>query len=164
MHLEQRTSTWGFENSTSCPSFKEGKGQDQPKQISPDQLTQLCWEAHGTRHHPSSHLVPGDQQRIQPLTDRAPSASQHWRSACTPHSRHTLNKTAVARSGWRETHYVYYTFTFCLPTDVIVHSFSLSVGHIFVLKTRDLHLLLSLWKSLWYLLTRTAVPVWHMKH
>ena len=85
--LEQRTSAWGMKNSTSCPSFKEGKGQDQLKQLSPDQLTQLCWEAHGTRHHPSSHLVPGDQQCIQPLTDRLPSTSQHWRSACTPHSR-----------------------------------------------------------------------------
>ena len=49
-------------NSTSCPSSKEGKGQDQLKQLSPDQLTQFCWEAHGTRHHPSSHLVPGPLQ------------------------------------------------------------------------------------------------------
>ena len=38
--------------------------------------------------HLSSHLVLGDQQRIQPLTDRVPSTSQHWSSACTPHSRH----------------------------------------------------------------------------
>ena len=62
---------------TSCPSFKERKGQDQPKQLSPDQLIQLCCEAHGTCHHPLSHLVPGDQQRIQPLTDRVPGYRQH---------------------------------------------------------------------------------------
>ena len=41
--LEQRTSAWGLANSTSCPSFKERKGQDQPQQLSSNQLIQLLW-------------------------------------------------------------------------------------------------------------------------
>ena len=77
-----------WKNSTSCPSFKERKGQGQPKQLSSNQLTQLRGEAREACHHLSSHLVPGDQQHIQPLTDRVPSTSQHWRSACTPLSRY----------------------------------------------------------------------------
>ena len=38
----------GLKDSTPCPSFKERKGQDQPRQLSSDQFTHLCWEAHGT--------------------------------------------------------------------------------------------------------------------